>query len=151
MMRLMLGSPCARLMAVAVISAVSVVGCTHGSNPGVARYDSPVQSTSPRPTHTPAATVEAFFAALRRGSSGEAEQYVANGALPRAALDDLARLGMAVTATISGDGPTIQVLLRSQQPMQYWPQCPFSLTLTDDRQQITGETSCSLPLGPSAS
>ncbi len=137
---------------------VALTACGTGAEDEVAR-SSPAPATEAVPTLSPSPspaglrtgrqTVEAFFAALRRGDADEAQKYVASGAISRAALDDLARLGEAVAAEVSGEGQTIQVLLHSDEPMQYWPQCPFGLQVTPDRQQIAAETSCALPPAPS--
>jgi hypothetical protein len=143
-------SPPALVVALTAVCTFAAAGCGDGTTSDVASPGSASPMASASAARTAAETVEAFFAALRSGNADEAEKYVAEGAIGREALDDLARLGEAVTATVSGDGPSVQVQLRSEQPMQYWPQCPFSMSVTEDRQQIAGQTSCALPLEPSA-
>jgi hypothetical protein len=138
---------------IAPLVAVAVTACGTSAEDEALRADQPpmneasaAATSTAVSTRTGRQTVEAFFAALRRGDADGAERYVAEGAIAREALDDLARLGEAVSAEVSEDG---RVLLRSDEPMQYWPQCPFRMVLTSDGQQIAGQMSCEGPLPPS--
>ncbi|MFN2537643.1 MAG: hypothetical protein ABR549_05760 [Mycobacteriales bacterium] len=137
---------CGRALTIGVALWVCLASCaadTSGTPAASSTASSPTASAEE--VRSGRSTVHAFFAAARAGNRGQAQMYVADGAVTAEDLDELTRLRDAVSARVSGDGPDVQVVLTSTTPMQYWPLCPFTVSLSSDRQRISGLSGCALP------